>query len=137
FVPSFYTRDLYNRLARLVQVGRSVEEYHKEMEMIMARANIEEDDDRNMARFMGGLNLNISSELELYEYHTMEELVQKAMKIERRMKARSLAKPNVPKASNVASSYKGNSANPSKDFKGSSSSFVKSTSGDVRSLPKT
>src|SRR3989441_11017530 len=105
------------------------------MEMIMARANIDEDDDRKMARFMGGLNLSISSELELYEYHTMKELVQKAMKIERRMKARSLAKPNVPKASNVASSYKGNSANPSKDFKGtysknpsSSSSFSSSSS---------
>src|SRR3989449_9706743 len=135
FVPSSCTRDLYNRLARLVQGGRSVEEYHKEMEMIMARANIEEDDDRKMARFMGGLNLSISSELELYEYHTMEELVQKAMKNERRMKARSLAKPNVPKASNVASSYKGNSANPSKDF--FFFSFVKSASGDVRSLPKT
>src|SRR3989475_7225266 len=90
FVPSSYTRDLYNRLARLVQGGRSVEEYHKEMEMIMARANIEEDDDRKMARFLGGLNMSISEELELYEYHTMEELVQKAMKIERRMKARSL-----------------------------------------------
>src|SRR3989441_1949055 len=106
-----------------------------------------------MARFMGGLNLGISSELELYEYHTMEELVQKAMKIERRMKARSLAKPNASKANNVASSYKFNSANPSKDFKGTfsknlssssssssstpSKSFDKSTSGDVRSLPKT
>src|SRR2546429_4978650 len=84
----------------------------------------------------------------------MEELVQKAMKIERRMKARSLAKPNASKANNVASSYKFNSANPSKDFKGtfsknpsssssfsssstSSKSFDKSTSGDVRSLPKT
>src|SRR2546428_14131799 len=88
------------------------------MEMIMARDYIEEGDDRKMARFMGGLNLSISSELELYEYHTMEELVQKAMKIERRMKARSLAKPNVQKTNSVASSYKGNSANPSKDFKG-------------------
>src|SRR2546429_4814465 len=89
----------------------------------------------------------------------MEELVQKAMKIERRMKARSLAKPNASKANNVASSYKFNSANPSKDFKGTfskntsssssssfssssssstpSKSFDKSTSGDVRSLPKT
>src|SRR3989441_7839956 len=90
FVPSSYTRDLYNRLARLVQGGRSVEEYHKEMEMIIARANIEEDDDRKMARFLGGLNLSISEELELYEYHTMEELVQKAMKIERRLKRRAL-----------------------------------------------
>src|SRR3989442_1952504 len=143
-----YTRDLYNRLARLVQGGRTVEEYHKEMEMIMARANIEEDDDRKMARFMGGLNLSISNELELYEYHTMEELVQKAMKIERRMKTRAMSKPNLPKASSVASSYKGNSANPSKDYKGTysknssssstpSNTFVKTASGDVKSLPKT
>ena len=98
---------------------------------------------------MGGLNLSISSELELYEYHTMEELVQKAMKIERRMKNRAMSKPNLPKASGVASSYKGNSANPSKDYKGTfsknsssssstpSNTFVKSASGDVRTLPKT
>ena len=56
----------------------------------MARVNIEEDDDRKMARFLGGLNLSISEELELYEYHTMEDLVQKAMKIERRLKRRAL-----------------------------------------------
>src|SRR2546428_9151268 len=98
------------------------------MEMIMARANIEEDDDRKMARFMGGLNLSISSELELYENHTMEELVQKAMKIERRMKNRTMAKPNLPKASSVASSYKGNSAVSSKDFKGTFSKNSSSTS---------
>src|SRR2546425_3567702 len=148
FVPSSYTRDLYNRLARLVQGGRSVEEYHKEMEMIMARANIEEDDDRKIARFLGGLNLSISKELELYEYHTMEELVQKAMKIERRLKNKSLAKSNFPKTSGGISSFRGNSAGSSKDFKGtlsensstsssSSHSFAKSSSADVKALPKT
>src|SRR2546422_1712015 len=149
FVPSSYTRDLYNRLARLVQGGRSVEEYHKEMEMIMARANIEEDDDRKMARFLGGLNLSISEELELYEYHTMEELVQKAMKIERRLKRRATAKSNFLKSSGEFSSFRGNSAVSSKDFKGtlsensstssssSSHTFAKSTSADVKALPKT
>src|SRR2546421_1157793 len=151
FVPSSYTRDLYNRLARLVQGGRSVEEYHKEMEMIMARANIEEDDDRKMARFLGGLNLSISEELELYEYHTMEELVQKAMKIERRLKRRATTKSNFLKSSGEFSSFRGNSAVSSKDFKGtlsensstssssssSSHTFAKSTSAYVKALPKT
>src|SRR2546425_4056191 len=148
FVPSSYTRDLYNRLARLLQGGRSVEEYHKEMEMIMARANIEEDDDRKMARFLGGLNLSISEELELYEYHTMGELVQKAMKIERRLKRRATAKSNFLKSSGEFSSFRGNSAVSSKDFKGtlsensstsssSSHSFAKSSSADVKALPKT
>src|SRR2546428_3052082 len=111
------------------------------MEMIMARANIEEDDDRKMARFLGGLNLNISGELELYEYHTMEELVQKAMKIERRLKNRATAKPNFPKSNRGISSFRGNSAGSSKDFKGtlskntfssSSQTFAKSANADVR-----
>jgi len=75
FVPSHYYRDLYNRLARLVQGGKSVEDYHKEMEMIMARANIEEDEQRIMSRFLGSLNSNIASELEMYEYNSIEELV--------------------------------------------------------------
>jgi len=62
--------------------------------MIMARANIEEDEDRKMSRFLGRLNLNIAGELELYEYNTMEELFQKAMKIERRLRNKALSKPS-------------------------------------------
>ena len=81
FIPSHYYRDLYNRLARLVQGGKSVEEYHKEMEMMMARAHIEEDEQMLMSRFLGGLNHYIAEELDMYQYNTMEDMVDKAMKI--------------------------------------------------------
>src|SRR3989441_11150722 len=78
----------------------------------------------------------------------MEELVQKAMKIERRLKRRATAKSNFLKSSGEFSRLRGNSAVSSKDFKGtlsqnssstssSSNTFVKSANGDVRSLPKT
>ena len=123
FVPSHYYRDLYNRLARLVQGGKSVEEYHKEMEMTMARADIEEDEHRLMSRFLGGLNSNIASELEMYDYNSMEELVEKAMKIERKIKNKSSTKYG--KFQNVggsSSTFKGSSNDlPSKggDFKNS------------------
>jgi hypothetical protein len=40
----------------LVQEGKSVEDYHKEMEMCTVRANIEEDEEVTVARFLGWLN---------------------------------------------------------------------------------
>ena len=126
FVPSHYMRDLHNRLARLVQGGRSVGEYFREMEMIMARANIVEDDDKKMARFLGGLNSNIARELEMYEYNTMEELVQKAMKTERKFKEKSSYKTSFSKTSGSSSKYKGSASN---YYKGESKgSFQKNSS---------
>jgi uncharacterized protein (DUF2249 family) len=57
FVPSHYYRDLYQKLQNLTQGSRSVEDYHKEMEVAMIRANVEEDQEATMARFLSGLNM--------------------------------------------------------------------------------
>ena len=43
FVPNHYYRDLYQKLQRLTQGSRSIEDYYKEMEIAMIRANVEED----------------------------------------------------------------------------------------------
>ena len=43
FIPTYYYRELYNKLQNLRQDNRSVEEYYKEMEVAMVRTNIEED----------------------------------------------------------------------------------------------
>ena len=42
-----------------------MEDYHKEMEIIMARANVEEDREATMARFLHGLNRDIANLIEL------------------------------------------------------------------------
>ena len=51
FVPSHYYRDLYKKLQSLTQGYKSVDDYHKEMEIAMIRANVEEDREATMARF--------------------------------------------------------------------------------------
>ena len=56
FIPSHYYRDLFQRLQNLTQGSKSVEDYHKEMEVAMIRANVEEDREATMARFLNGLN---------------------------------------------------------------------------------
>ena len=41
--------------------NRSVEEYYKDMEVAMIRANVEEDREATMARFLVGLNREIAT----------------------------------------------------------------------------
>ncbi|XP_031393015.1 uncharacterized protein LOC116204832, partial [Punica granatum] len=88
FVPSYYYRKLYNKLQSLRQGNRSVEEYFKEMEVAMIRANVEEDREATMARFLAGLNREIQNAVELQHYVELEDMVHMAIKIENQFKRR-------------------------------------------------
>ncbi|WOK94284.1 hypothetical protein Cni_G02986 [Canna indica] len=75
FVPSYYYRDQHQKLQRLYQGTKSVEDYHKEMEMTMIKANIVEDRETTMARFFYGLNREIADVVELQHYVELEDMV--------------------------------------------------------------
>lgn len=49
FMLSHYYRKLHQKLQSLYQGSRSVEDYHKEMVMLMIRANVEEDREATVA----------------------------------------------------------------------------------------
>ncbi|PKI50181.1 hypothetical protein CRG98_029425, partial [Punica granatum] len=74
FVPSYYYRNLHLKLQSLRQGTRSMEDYHKEMEIALIRANIEEDEEATMARFLCGLNREIANVVELQHYVEIEEM---------------------------------------------------------------
>jgi hypothetical protein len=80
FVPSHYYRELYQKLQSLTQSYKSVDDYYKEMEVAMIRANVEEDREATMARFFNGLNRDIANVVEL------EDMVHMTMKVERQLK---------------------------------------------------
>lgn len=65
FVPSHY---LYQKLQQLTQRQKSVDEYHKETEVSMIRANIEADHEATTARFLLVLNREIADVVELQHY---------------------------------------------------------------------
>ena len=91
FVPQYYYRELYNRLQRLNQGARSVDEYYEEMEMAMIRANLEEDKEATMARFLSGLNREVANLVELHHYVDLEDMVHMAIKVEKQLKAKNKA----------------------------------------------
>ena len=92
FIPSHYYRELYQKLQHLYQGSKSVEDYHTEMEVAMIRANVVEDREATMARFLGGLHKEIASVVELHHYVELEDMLHMAIKVERQLKKKSTSR---------------------------------------------
>ena len=58
-MPSTYKKDLVLQLERLRQGSKSVEEFYKEIEMLLIKSELEECAKARMARFLNGLNQDI------------------------------------------------------------------------------
>ena len=87
-MPNHYYRYLYMKLQGLNQGSRFVDEYFKDIEIIMIRANVIEDRKATMARFLYGLNRNITNVVELQHCVELEDMVHMATKVERQIKRR-------------------------------------------------
>ena len=85
FVPTYYNHNLFKKLQQLKQGTKSVEEYYKEMEIAMIRANVTEDDEQTMARFLNGLNHPIKKIADFQPYSNLIEQVHQATKAERQV----------------------------------------------------
>ena len=92
FVPNYYHRDFHIKLQTPTQGFMSVEDYYKEIDIAMIRANVEEDREATMARFIGGLKKEIVDVVELQHYVEMEDLLHKFIQVERQLKAMSTSK---------------------------------------------
>ncbi|XP_042446204.1 uncharacterized protein LOC122031159, partial [Zingiber officinale] len=129
FVPSHYHRELHNKLQRLTQGSRSVDDYYKEMEVALIRANIVEDREATMARFLHGLNRDIGDIVELQHYVELDDLVHQAMKIEQQLKRKGVMKKS--SSPNYSSSWK------DKPKKEGSSSNSKEAASTKKPIPTT
>jgi hypothetical protein len=96
FVPSHYYRELYQRLQSLSQGIESVDDYFKEMKLVVIRANIEEDMEATMARFMNCLDHDIAHIVELHHYMELKEIMHMAVKVEKQLKRKGTIWPSQP-----------------------------------------
>jgi len=69
----------------LKQGSLCVEEYYKEMDKAMIRANVYEDEEQTIARFMAGLHRNIQRIVKFQPYRHVIDLVHQATKAERQL----------------------------------------------------
>ncbi|XP_040869840.1 uncharacterized protein [Glycine max] len=100
YVPTSYNRTMRQKLQGLSQGNLTVEEYYKEMEMALLRANIKEDSEDTMARFLNGLNPEIRDVIELQEYVVLDDLLHRALRVEQQIKRKSATRRNSPNTYN-------------------------------------
>ncbi|XP_033139238.1 uncharacterized protein LOC117130573 [Brassica rapa] len=91
FVPAHYHRDLHQKLRRLLQGTKSVED----LETLMIKADVDEPMDATMARFLSGLNRDIQDRMELQEYGSVEQMLHKAILIEQQVKRKNFSNPAI------------------------------------------
>lgn len=91
FVPEHYKRDMYNKLQRLSQGNMSVDEYYKEMELLMIHIGTTEDPEATMARFFNGLNVEVQYRVEMVVYYNIQDLVHQAVRAEQQIKRRQVS----------------------------------------------
>jgi len=106
-IPSYYNRELMDKLQRLQQKNMSVEEYRQKMELYMMRASIREEEPTTIARFLSGLNLEIRDKVKLLPYMDLNDFIQLCIKIEQQI----LRKWSSCKESSYSNSY------PKKEYK--------------------
>ncbi|KAK1694292.1 hypothetical protein QYE76_010989 [Lolium multiflorum] len=133
FVPTHHKRDLFNKLTQLKQSYKSVEEYYKEMHMTMMSANVDEQEEQTMARFLNGLNIPVKRIVEFLPYKNMVELLHQATRAERQVRedlasAKTKTFFAARNAMNASSSIKNTSALASKDPPKQARSAIKTTS---------
>ena len=95
FVPQHYTRELRQRIENLRQGSMSAEETYNTMQVAMVRANVTEDEETTIVRYLCILNSTLANEVDLFPYGTMTELLHLAIKVERKSKVRYQGNPNV------------------------------------------
>ena len=106
-IPSYYNRELMDKLQRLQQRTMSVEEYRQKMELYMMKASIRESESTITARFLSGLNLDIRDKVQLLPYQDFNDLVQLCIKVEQQNSRKTSSR----KEGSYSNSY------PRRDFK--------------------
>lgn len=72
---------MHNRLQRLYQGGKNVDEYHKKLEICLMRAKMSDSQEATMTIFLHGLNRDIQDIVELQSYTNLNELVHRSIKV--------------------------------------------------------
>ena len=67
-IPSYYGRKLMDKLQRLRQGSMSVEEYRKQMKLLLLRSGLREEERKSIARFLSGINMEVREMVELLPY---------------------------------------------------------------------
>ena len=89
FLPPNYEQTLYNQYQNCRQGVRTVAEYIEEFHRLSARTNLSENEQHQVARFVGGLRFDIKEKVRLQPFRFLSEAISFAETVEEMIAIRS------------------------------------------------
>ena len=86
FIPIYYELDLLNKMQRLKQAGKSIQEYTKEFYQVLIRTGHAKANKEKVVHYINGLRMSIQEELSLVQIMSIEEAYQFSLKVEEKIK---------------------------------------------------
>jgi len=78
---------------KLASIGSmSVEEYRQQMELLLLRDGLREEERTSIARFHSGHNMEVRDKVELLPYRDLDDLVQLCIRVEQQLKRKPTSK---------------------------------------------
>ena len=111
FLPTNFSQTLYLQCINCKQGSRTVKEYTEEFYRLAAHTRLIEDESQQVARFIGGLKVEIQEKLELNSIWSLNEAVNLAMlgekQVQRSISRSGLSRKTTPFEQNKVGQYSG------------------------------
>ncbi|GKV29618.1 hypothetical protein SLEP1_g38525 [Rubroshorea leprosula] len=96
FLPDRYYQDNFVKFHNLQQKSLTVEEYTMEFEQLMMKCDVREKDEQTIARYLGGLDYDISKVVQLQQYWTLDDVVRLALRVEKQISKKNITSASKP-----------------------------------------
>ncbi|XP_076944916.1 uncharacterized protein LOC143615753 [Bidens hawaiensis] len=123
FLPHNFQRLMYQHLQNLKQGSRSVDEYTTEFYHLISRNDIQETDEQIVARYIGGLRVQIMDSVNLFDPLTVAEAYQRALAFEKKNRRVGGSYSPAPAGGNSGSGSGGPHAVPSQQRSGANNTW--------------
>ncbi|PWA60613.1 reverse transcriptase domain-containing protein [Artemisia annua] len=101
FLPVNHRQDAFLEYHALKQGTLTVAEYILEFERLRMRCGTDEEEERVIARFLGGLRSDIADTVQLTQYYSFDDVCRLASRVEKQLKARGRFTTSRPNQSRV------------------------------------
>ncbi|GLU23899.1 hypothetical protein SLE2022_398740 [Rubroshorea leprosula] len=97
FLPDRYYQDNFVKFHNLQQKSLTVEEYTMEFEQLMMKCDVREKDEQTIARYLGGLDYDISKVVQLQQYWTLDDVIRLALRVEKQISRKNIPSTSKPR----------------------------------------
>ncbi|GKV33822.1 hypothetical protein SLEP1_g42272 [Rubroshorea leprosula] len=96
FLPDRYYQDNFVKFHNLQQKSLTVEEYTMEFKQLMMKCDVQEKDEQTIARYLGGLDYDISKVVQLQQYWTLDDVIRLALRVEKQISKKKIISASKP-----------------------------------------